>query len=68
MEPQRRARRLPALLLALLAVSPLLDPIFGNFVPSAQASGPEATFLDHIIKSAEELTSLLQVIGRDFSS
>jgi hypothetical protein len=43
---------LPALLLALLAASPLLNPVFDNFIPPAQASGPEAAFLNHIIKPA----------------
>jgi hypothetical protein len=66
MEPQRHARKLPALLLALLAVSPLLDPIFGNFVPSAQASGPEEQFLSHMIKVLEDFTKELRIIARDF--
>jgi hypothetical protein len=66
MKPQRHARRLPALLLALLAASPLLNPVFDNFIPPAQASGPEAAFLDYMKKVLSEFTSELQAIGREF--
>jgi len=57
---------LTALLLALLAASPLLDPIFGNFVPGAQASGPEEQFLSHMIKVLDDFTKELRIIARDF--
>jgi hypothetical protein len=54
------------LLLALLAVSPLLNPIFDNFIPSARA-GPEEEFLKHMMKVLEDFTKELRMIARDFS-
>jgi hypothetical protein len=58
---------LPALLLTLLAIGPLLDPVFNNFIPSARAGDPEESFLIHMLKSMEDFTNTeLRTIAEEF--
>ena len=58
---------MPALLLALLAVSPLLTPIFDNFIPSARAGDPEESFLCYMLKLVEDFSNTeLRTIAEEF--
>jgi hypothetical protein len=63
----KACEKVAALLLTLLAISPLLDPVFNNFIPCARAGDPEESFLNYMLKSVEDFTNTeLRTIAEEF--